>query len=120
VPDIEMDEWVLDLGRVCESAKVSINGRHVGTLWSLPFKIKIGDYVRAGNNSIEIEVRNLDANAIAKMDREKVGWKKFYDANILDISYRSFDASGWEPMESGLIGPMKIIPASLINPCCDF
>jgi len=120
VPDIEMDEWVLDLGRVCESAKVSINGRHVGTLWSLPFKIKIGDYVRAGNNSIEIEVRNLDANAIAKMDREKIGWKKFYDANILDISYRSFDASGWEPMESGLIGPMKIIPASLINPCCDF
>ena len=115
LPDVKTDDWLLDLGKVCESAKVTINGQYVTTLWSLPFKMMVGRYLQPGENTIEIEVTSLDANAIAKMDRDKVGWKKFYDTNILSITYKPFDASGWEPTESGLIGPMKIIPAALLK-----
>jgi hypothetical protein len=42
-------------------------------------------------------------------DQQKPDWKKFNDINIVDITYKKFDASKWEPMPSGLLGPVKLI-----------
>jgi hypothetical protein len=109
-PNIDADDFILDLGKVCESARVKINGHSVGILWSLPFRIPVGKYLLKGNNKLEIEVTNLSANRIAELDRQGVNWKKFHNINFVNIKYKKFDASKWEPMDSGLLGPVHLIP----------
>jgi hypothetical protein len=109
-PGDDAGEWVLDLGRVCESARVRINGKYVGTLWSIPFKLSVGEFLGPGKNVLEVEVTNLSANRIADLDRRKVNWKKFYEINFVNIKYRKFDASGWPLMDSGLLGPVRLVP----------
>lgn len=115
VPSFEADDWVLDLGRVCESARVRLNGNNVGTLFSIPFKIAVGRFLRKGKNTLEVEVTNLSANRIADMDRRKVYWKKFYRTNFVNLRYEQFDASNWPPMDSGLLGPVHLVPSKLIE-----
>ena len=111
-PEQQVDDWLLDIGKVCESASVKVNGQSVGVLWSIPFRIDIGDALHEGKNTLEIEVTNLGANRIAELDRQKVLWKEYYDINYVNIKYLPFDASDWPPMESGLIGPVNLIPCS--------
>ena len=111
-PEQQVDDWLLDLGKVCESASVKVNGQLLGVLWSFPFQINIGDNLLDGKNTLEIEVTNLGANRIAELDRQKVLWKKYYDINYVNIRYEPFDASGWKPMASGLISPVNLIPCS--------
>ena len=110
LPDVTADEWILDLGKVCESASVIINGEKVGTVWSLPFEIPVGRFLKKGNNHIEIDVTNLPANKIADYDRRKIEWRIFYEINFVNVFYKPFDASDWTPVPSGLIGPVKLIP----------
>ncbi len=114
-PKIGADDFVLDLGEVCESARVKINGHQVGILWSLPFKIPIGEFLVNDNNKLEIEVTNLSANRIAELDRQGVNWKKFHNINFVNIKYKKFDASKWEPVDSGLLGPVQLIPLKKIK-----
>jgi hypothetical protein len=101
-------EYLLNLGKVCESARVWINGKDAGILWSIPFTAKIGKFLKTGTNTIEVEVANLMANRIRKMDQEKVVWRNYHEINFVNIDYKPFDASGWKPMESGLLGPVTI------------
>lgn len=115
-PGDDTGDWVLDLGRVCESARVRINGKYVGALWSIPFKLPVGEFLGPGRNVLEVEVTNLSANRIADLDRRKVNWKKFYEINFVNINYRKFDASSWPPMDSGLLGPVLLIPQALVQP----
>ena len=114
-PAGKAEDWVLDLGRVCESARVKVNGQYVGTLFSIPFKIAIGKFLHKGQNTLEVEVTNLSANRIADMDHRKVNWKKFYDINFCNIKGEPFDASSWPLMDSGLFGPVRLIPFMLIE-----
>lgn len=110
MPDAKADEWLLDLGKVCESARVTINGAKVGTVWSLPFEITVGSFLKKGMNHLKIEVTNLPANRIADYDRRKVEWRIFKEINFINVFYRPFDASNWKPMPSGLIGPVRLVP----------
>ncbi len=114
-PREKAEGWILDLGRVCESARVKINGRDVGVLWSVPFRMEVGEYLRDGENTLEVEVTNLMANRVADMYRRKVPQKEYYYTRFVNIIYKPFDASGWEPMESGLLGPVRLIPAALLE-----
>ena len=109
-PAAAADDWMLDLGDVRESAHVSINGQSVGTLWSLPFQIRVGSFIKPGKNKLEIEVTNLAANRIRDLDRRKVEWKKFHEINYVNIAYRPFDASNWPLINSGLLGPVTLVP----------
>ena len=61
-PAGEANDWLLDLGKVCESARVRLNGHNVGALWCAPFKIQIGKLLQPGKNILEVEVTNLAAN----------------------------------------------------------
>ena len=58
---------------------------------------------------LAIEVTNLPANRIADLDRRKVPWKRFHEINFVSIDYKPFDASNWPPLESGLIGPVRLL-----------
>jgi len=96
-------DLVIDLGIVNESASVKINGKAIGTAWSIPFRLKIpSGMLVAGKNTIEITATNLSSNYMRVYDKEHPEWKKFYDINIADIAYTPFDASKWPIMPSGI------------------
>jgi hypothetical protein len=100
--------WGLDLGEVCHSARVSLNGEHLGTLIMPPYCLR-ADGLRPKSNRLEIEVTNLSANRIRDLDRRKVEWRIFHDINFVDIRYQPFDASEWPVRDSGLLGPVRLI-----------
>ena len=52
----------LDLGSLCASARVTLNGAEAGTLVTAPWQLDISDQVREGENLLEIEVRNTLSN----------------------------------------------------------
>ena len=106
------DDYVLNLGDVRESARVWVNGKEAGILWHVPYKVSIGKYLKHGKNTLRIEVANLMANRIIDLDRRKVEWRKFNEINFVDLYYKPFDASNWEPMASGLLGPVIITPVN--------
>ena len=86
-------DWLLDLGRVAETARVKLNGRDLGTLFSRPFRLRVGEALRTGTNTLEIEVTNLAANRVRDLDRRGVPWKTFHDANVVNVDYKPLDAS---------------------------
>ena len=110
MPKRKASEYVVDLGKVHESARVWVNGQDAGVLWSIPYKARIGKYLRPGKNTIRIEVTNLMANRIRYMDQKGIEWKKFHDINIVDINYKPLNASNWKVQPSGLAGPVTITP----------
>jgi len=100
---------VLDLGDVCNSARVTMNGTYVGTAFMHPYRLEIpATLLKDGENTLEVEVTNLGANRIRAMDRKGVEWKNFEDINMVGMDYKPLDASGWPKQPSGLIGPVKI------------
>jgi hypothetical protein len=101
--------YLIDLGRVAESARVRVNGEDLGTLLSPPFRVRTGPLRHTGN-VLEVEVTNLSANRIRDLDLRGVPWKTFHDINFVGIDYKSFDASGWPVRPSGLLGPVRIQP----------
>lgn len=107
--------WLLDLGKVCQSARVSVNGQLLGTLIQAPYQIALPDLKPQGN-LLEIEVTNLSANRIRDLDRRGVRWKTFRDANVLSVNYRPLDASRWPLTDSGLLGPVRLIPQKRLVP----
>lgn len=56
----------LNLGDVGVMARARLNGIELGGAWIAPFRIAIGDNLKAGENSIEIEVVNTWRNQIVK------------------------------------------------------
>jgi hypothetical protein len=109
-PAARADDWLLDLGEVRESARVRLNGHDVATAWSLPFRVRVGEFLKAGRNVLEVEVTNLAANRIRDLDQRKVDWKIMREINFVNINYRPFDASGWALNPSGLLGPVTLVP----------
>jgi hypothetical protein len=92
-----------------ETAEVIINGVSCGTVWAHPYQLEIPTEVLKEENEIEIIVQNLSANYMKLYDRQHPEWKKFYDINIVDITYQPFDASRWDYQPSGLIGEVLLI-----------
>jgi len=97
----------LDFGRVAESARVRLNGRDLGVLFTTPARVETGPLRRTGN-VLEVEVTNVSANRIRDLDRRHVNWKIFRDINFVGIDYKPFDASNWPVRPSGLLGPVTL------------
>lgn len=102
--------WRLDLGRVCQSARVRLNGQDCGTLFTPPFRVTVP--LNPKNNRLEVEVTNVSANRIRDLDRRGVKWKNFYDINFVNLQYKPFDASDWPLTDSGLLGPVTLTPVA--------
>lgn len=107
------EKYLLDLGKVHETALVILNGKVLGHLIGPVYKLTIDPALLAENNTLEIQVANLMANRVAYMDRNNIFWKKFYNVNFPALKAENrtnglFDASQWRPRDSGLLGPVKI------------
>jgi hypothetical protein len=121
-PRAAADAWRLDLGKVAESARVSLNGEELGVLFTSPFTIDISADQLKDQNTLEVSVSNLMANRIADMDRRNISWKIFYNANVAahDAVNRGpnniFSAANWSPRPSGLLGPVTLSPLEKFEP----
>lgn len=106
--------WLLDLGDVRESARVTLNGRELARLISPPFRVKIEPSMAQPDNVLEVRIANLMANGIASLDRKGILWKKFYNINFPARKAENrkdgvFDASDWVSRQSGLPGPVQLL-----------
>ncbi len=121
-PQGQAAAWLLDLGRVTESARVKLNGDELGVLISAPYQIRIPSQLLKERNTLEVVVSNLMTNRVIDLDRRGVNWKKFYNTNMPARRRENagpdglFNAARWEPRESGLIGPVTLTPVERFAP----
>ncbi|MET0647897.1 MAG: glycosyl hydrolase [Pyrinomonadaceae bacterium] len=115
-PQGSAGDWLLDLGRVAESARVRLNGHDLGTLITPPFRVRVPAALLRGRNALEVEVSNLSLNRVIDMERREVRYKKFYNTNFPARRPENrgadglFDATKLAPRDSGLLGPVTLTP----------
>jgi hypothetical protein len=111
-------QYLLDLGKVYESAQVFINGKKIATLIGPDYTCIVAARDLKDDNLLEIKVSNSMANRIIDLDKRKVVWKRFNNTNFPARMGQNrggdglFNASKWEPRISGMAGPVTI---SIIN-----
>jgi hypothetical protein len=116
MPAGDAPAWRLDLGRVHHSARVRLNGREVGTVLGPSYHLDLDRSLLAASNQLEVEVTNLMANRIAALDKEGFAWRTFYNINFPSRLPENrgpdglFTAARWQPFDSGLSGPVRLIP----------
>jgi len=115
-PSLDVDFWWIDLGTVYDSARVMLNGQDIGTLIGEPYRIRVPDESLKPHNVLTVEVSNLMANRMAHLDQQGVAYKKFYNINFPARKRENrgadglFSAADWKPRESGLLGPVRLVP----------
>ena len=93
---------MLDLGNVQNIAEVIVNGHPVRTLWKIPYKVEITDYVTLGTNSLEVRVTNLWPNRLIRDAQLPEGER------LTHITYPFYGPN--DPLRpSGLIGPVTLV-----------
>lgn len=91
----------LDLGKVADVgiAKISLNGKELGVLWSPPYRLKLSG-VKIGQNKLEVEVVNSWRNRLIG-DQRLPKEERLTQTNITV-------RDDWKLMTSGLIGPVTL------------
>jgi hypothetical protein len=69
---------LLDLGDVQNLARVRVNGRDLGVVWKAPYVVDVTSAVKAGDNTLEVEVTNTWRNRLVgdagKPPAERTSW----------------------------------------------
>jgi hypothetical protein len=91
----------LDLGEVHEVAAVRINGKPAGILWKAPYALRADPLLRAGENTIEVDVTNLWPNRLIG-DAQSANDKHYTWTNIRKYTKDS------ALLPSGLLGPVVL------------
>lgn len=102
VPEVKKDETiVINLGKLTAMAKVKINGNDAGGVWTYPYMLDITQWVKPGQNELEIEVVNNWMNRL-------IGDQNLPEAQRKTWCYvNPYNAqSALQP--SGLFGPVTI------------
>ncbi len=103
-------DYILRFDQLHESARVIINGKEAGLVWSLPYELRVGNYLKQGLNTIQIEVCNLMANRIKDMDEKGEVWRNYHEINFVNINYKDFNAAAWKVQPSGVGGRVILVP----------
>ncbi|MBS1577887.1 MAG: hypothetical protein JST09_21495 [Bacteroidetes bacterium] len=90
--------YFLDLGKICFTAEVYINGRIAGKRIYSPYVIDITQFLQQGTNQIEVRVTTGQLNSF--IGKAKNGDKR----------YNQFKGKEDQLMSAGLIGPVVIRP----------
>ena len=93
----------LDLGDVKNLAEVRLNGKNLGVLWALPFRLDVTAAIKPAGNQLEIEVVNFWPNRIIG-DQHVASEKRFTQTNIRKLTKDT------PLLESGLLGPVCLLP----------
>lgn len=91
----------LDLGRVCQLAEVRLNGKNLGVVWAMPFRVDVTGALKPTGNTLKIDVVNFwpnrvigDAALPAEQRRTRTNIRKLTTETPL--------------VESGLLGPVTL------------
>jgi hypothetical protein len=114
----------IDLGRVKNLARVSVNGKDLGVLWKPPYRVDVSSAVKPGTNRLEVRVTNLWQNRLIG-DQQLPDDSKWAGDNV--ASWPDWMTAGrpsptgrvaftsrrhWrkddEPLPSGLLGPVML------------
>jgi len=92
---------IVNLGKVIAIAKVTVNDKYAGGVWTAPYRLDITGLVREGENELTVEVVNTWVNRL-------IGDSKLPVENRLTWSpYNPYTPTS--PMQpSGLLGPVNI------------
>ena len=99
----------LDLGDVKDIADVAVNGKSVGILWKVPFRIDLTNAIKPGSNQLTVRVTNLWVNRLIGDQQPNVA-KKY---TFTDIQPYVIDSP---LLPSGLLGPIRMLSISLTRP----
>jgi hypothetical protein len=116
LPSVTADAWTLNLGDVKESATIILNGKKISTLIGPVYSVTVPAVQLKPDNQLQVIVTNSMANRIIDLDKRGVPWKKFYNINMPARLAENrgvdglFTAAGWQPLPSGLLGPVTISP----------
>ena len=117
----------LDLGKVCNMARVRLNGHDLGVLWCAPWRVEITDAVQKSGNNLEIEVANLWPNRLIGdefqppdaeygKDGNLLRWPDWLLKNEPRPSKGRYTFATWRHftkdsplLPSGLLGPVQIV-----------
>ncbi len=91
----------LNLAMVKVMAKVKVNGKDMGAVWTAPYKIDVTGAIKKGENKIEIEVVNTWVNQLIGDSKLPVEQRKTW-TNVNIYNPQS------EYQQSGLIGPVNL------------
>ena len=95
---------VLDLGNVQDVAVIRLNGHEFPVSWCSPYEVDITPYVRAGRNSLSVDVVNLWPNRLIGDGKLPPG-ERTTRSNI--SKYDAPDAGKYMRV-SGLLGPVRV------------
>jgi hypothetical protein len=98
----------LDLGELDSLCEVTLNGRHLGVLWSHPFRVDVSDTLRAGHNELQVKVVNVWDNRLIG-DAALPAARRITRTNITNLTPKSPLA------RSGLLGPVRLLAAPDAN-----
>ena len=115
------DEVTLSLSGLSCACSVSVNGSFAGEIWTHPYLLKIGSFLRPGENTLEIRVTSTLINEMRARDPDS--WTHHetvldnwpYNGKIIDNqlkvrmnTHREHDEQT-EPIPSGLWGSVSLI-----------
>lgn len=99
--ELPQQSLYLDLGKVMVMAKVTLNGQYIGGVWTIPYRLNVTEYLRKGENNLEITVVNNWQNRLIGdqhlPEDQRPTWTVFNPWKA-DSSLQS----------SGLLGPVEI------------
>jgi hypothetical protein len=102
-PKKDSRQYVLDLGEVLDTgiARVRLNGKDLGVVWTKPFRADVTSMVQNGENTLAVEVINSWRNRLVA-DRDLPQDKRYTQTNIRVLP-------NWKLNKSGLLGPVQIL-----------
>jgi hypothetical protein len=110
----------LELGEVKNLAQVRVNGSDAGIVWTAPWRVDIGKFVRSGDNELEIEVVNLWPNRLIgdgdlPLDQRYTKTNvKTYERKLPPGFSCWWESECLERKKSG--APAKLLPSGLLGP----
>ena len=98
----------IDLGEVYDVAEILVNGKSAGVLWTKPYKLNIEEFVKEGENKLEVQITNLWVNRITG-DSELPEGEKLTRTNrpFVEPYQHNVDENS-QLRTSGLLGPVQL------------
>ena len=92
----------VDLGKVMVMAKLRINGKDAGGVWTPPYRLDVSSLLKKGYNDIEVEVVNCWHNRL-------IGEKSLPASECFTKQSVTYLKADTELQPSGLLGPVEIV-----------
>lgn len=128
LPEVKSGQRLcLDLGEVHNMARVKLNGKDLGVVWTAPCRVDITNVVKEKENQLEISVVNLWPNRLIGDERlpddgiKNGKWPDWLlqgnartSGRYTFTTYRHYKKDS-PLLQSGLLGPVSILQTDKIN-----